>query len=156
MENELEPEPEPIKPLDNCSEELCQVKGELVDKVVIDSSDPLAVVKSDLNLKTTGEPDVRMSEGILTIKKESDQMDRVYPQVDRTNLVEFIDIFPESCPKSKPVFRSTPSPPSWDVYHAFTLVPVIFESYVLRTLWHSLGTQVRFTSTYLKLCAKVS
>ena len=152
MENELEPEPEPIEPLDNCPEELDQNKGELGDEKEFDSSDPLAVVKSDLSLETTGEPDVRMFEGTLTNKEISDQE---YPQEVRTILIEFTDICPESCPESKPIFRSTPSPPSWDIYRAIDLVPVIFESYFLRTLWHSLGTRGRFTSTYQKLCAKV-
>ena len=152
MESELELEPEPIKPLDNCPEELDQDKGDLGDEKELESSDPLAVIEPDLDLVTTGKSDGHMSKGdIVRVLTNEEMSDQEHPQ-------EVVSVLILSDPPNHlPPLRniSIPSWPSWDVHHAFTLVPVIFESYVLRTLWHSLGTQGRFTSTYLKLCARV-
>ena len=116
-------------------------------------SDQLEVIKSDQNPVTAEESDEVMSEGynvwMLT--------NRIHPQEIRAILDEFIGVFPDSCPKPDLSFQisSNFNLPSGDMYHAFNLVPVPFSSYILKTLWHLLGAKCRFTTTYLKLCARV-
>ena len=104
--------------------------------------DQLEVIKSDQNPVTAEESDEVMSEGynvwMLT--------DRIHPQEIRAILDEFIGVFPDSCPKPDLSFQISYkfNLPSWDMYHAFNLVPVPFSSYILKTLWHLLGSKCRF------------
>ena len=119
----------------------------------MESSDQLEVIKSDQNPVTAEESDEVMSEGnnvwMLT--------DRIHPQEVRAILDEFIGVFSDSCPKPNSPFWniSKPIPPNWDIHHTIDLVPVLFNSYFWKTLWHLLGTKLRFTATYLTLCFRI-
>ena len=157
---------EPIEPLGNFINQVEDNLGDeeevkLIDVEKSESSDLLEEFKADLNPVTAEESDERIYERntvwMLTARKTQDPSPVEHPQEVRVTLDEFKEVFPDSCPKPDSPFWSTPIPnlPHWDKPHAIDLVPVIFNYYFWKILWYLLGTQRRFTATYLKLCAKV-
>ena len=95
--------------------------------------------------------------GVVTIRENLESIPKDQPQEIVVPLKGYQYVFSDSCPEPESPFWniSNSSPPSWDVHHAIDMVPVIFNSYSRKTLWHLLGTKLRFTATYLLLCAKI-
>ena len=158
-EGELEEnESEPIEPLDEYIEKVCQ-GGDESDKDE-ESSGPIE--ENEVQEKNyeeqsgdiKGDPE---SIEVVTIRGNLESIPKGQPQEIVVPPKGYLYVFSGSCPEPESPFWniSYSNLPSWDIHHAIDLVPVIFNSYSRKTLWHLLGTKLRFTATYLLLCAKV-